>query len=119
MASFVKIASTDDFDGDGSRVITEVNGQEIAVFRHAGDYYAVANYCVHQSGPLCEGGLTGYMQMAEDNWDWEYDDEPKYISCPWHGWAYDITTGDNVKDSRYSVPVYDVKVEDGDVYVEI
>lgn len=119
MTSLVKIATTDEFEGDGSRVITEVNGQEIAVFRFNDEYFALANYCVHQSGPLCEGGLTGYMQLAEDNWDWEYDSDAKYISCPWHGWAFDITTGVNVKDSRYSVPSYDVTVEDGSIFVEV
>jgi nitrite reductase/ring-hydroxylating ferredoxin subunit len=113
----IKIADVSEFDGDGSRVIEEVRGQEIAVFRHDGEFYALANYCVHQSGPLCEGGLTGYSDVAEDMWDWEFDTEEKYLSCPWHGWVFDITTGRNAKDDSYAVPTYEVEVADGEVFV--
>lgn len=117
MATRVKIADVEEFEAVESRIITEVKGQEIAVFRHKGEFYALANYCVHQSGPLCEGGLTGYTDMAEDQWDWDYDTEEKYLSCPWHGWVFDITTGQNIKDDAYAVPTYEVEVEDGEVFV--
>lgn len=110
------IADVDELADEGSRVITEVGGQEIAVFRQDGEYYAVANYCIHQGGPLCEGALTGTISTDEDGWDWTYDDDEQYIVCPWHGWTFDITTGRSVKDERYAVPTYDVEVEDGTVY---
>jgi nitrite reductase/ring-hydroxylating ferredoxin subunit len=102
---------------DGSRVIVELEGREIAVFRYDGAYYAVLNYCMHQSGPLCEGALEGCSQSGEDGWEWTYDDDPKHIVCPWHGWTFDITTGDCISDSRYTVPTYDVEVEDGTIYL--
>ena len=110
------VADASELSEDGSRVIAEVNGQEIAVFRYDGEYYALANYCIHQAGPLCEGALTGNISMEEDDWDWVYDDDEKYIVCPWHGWTFDITSGRSVKDERYGVPTYDVEVEDGTVY---
>ncbi|MFC6873201.1 Rieske (2Fe-2S) protein [Halobellus marinus] len=116
MSDRYAIAEEDDFDGDGSRVITEVEGREIAVFRHDGDYYALANYCIHQAGPLCEGPLSGNITTDDEGWDWEYDDEERYIVCPWHGWMFDIETGRSPKDERYGVPTYDVEVEDGTVY---
>jgi nitrite reductase/ring-hydroxylating ferredoxin subunit len=117
MPARTKVADVDELPADGSRVIAEVRGQEVAVFRHRGEFYALANYCVHQSGPLCEGGLTGYADVADDMWDWEYDPEEKYLSCPWHGWVFDITTGTNAKDDAYAVPTYEVEVEDGEVFV--
>lgn len=117
MSSKVKIAQEGEFDGEESRIITEVDGEEIAVFRHEGEYYALANYCIHQAGPLCEGGLTGQTGTDDDNWDWTYDDEQKCIMCPWHGWTFDITDGKSVKDSSYSVPSYNVVVEDETVYI--
>lgn len=117
MSSRTRVASVSEFEGDRSRIITEVKGQEVAVFHHEDEFYALANYCVHQSGPLCEGGLTGYAEMADDGWDWDFDREEKYVSCPWHGWVFDITTGENVKDDQYRVPSYDVEIEDGDVFV--
>jgi nitrite reductase/ring-hydroxylating ferredoxin subunit len=110
------VADAEELSEDGSRVIAEIKGQEIAVFRHRGEYYALANYCVHQAGPLCEGALSGDIDTGDDGWDWVYDDEEKYIVCPWHGWMFDITTGRSPKDERYAVPAYDVEVEDGTVY---
>lgn len=117
MASKIEVAREDEFTGDGSRVITEVDGREIAVFQHDGEYHALANYCIHQAGPLCEGALTGQTSVGEDGWEWTYDTEEKCIMCPWHGWSFDITTGQSVKDSSYAVPSYTVEAEDGIVYV--
>jgi nitrite reductase/ring-hydroxylating ferredoxin subunit len=117
MSSKIKVAQESELEQDGQRIIEEIEGQEIAVFRHDGEYFALANYCVHQSGPLCEGGLTGQTTTEEDNWDWSYDPEEKYIRCPWHGWTYDITTGTSVKDDSYSIPSYDVEVENGEVFI--
>lgn len=112
-----KVADEDEFAGDGSRVIVDVGGMEIAVFRAEGDYYAMGNYCVHQGGPLCEGGLNGRVVSDDDGWDWRYEEEAYYIHCPWHGWIFDIRDGANVNAERYRAPTYDVEVEDGEVFV--
>ena len=117
MAERYEVATVDELSEDGSRILTEIKGLEIAVFRFDGEYYAVANFCVHQSGPLCEGPLEGNYTMDDDQWGWNYDDAEKNITCPWHGWMFDITNGENIKDSRYKVPTYDVVVEDGTIYV--
>lgn len=113
-----KVADADDLAGDASRVIAEVDGVEIAVFRIEGTYHAVANFCVHQGGPVCEGELRGRTTVADDGWDWEYDDTEQYVVCPWHGWLFDVTTGVSPDDEQYAVPTYDVTVEDGAVFVE-
>lgn len=112
-----KIENPEALEEEGGRIIIDVEGREIAVFNYNGDYYAVLNYCVHQSGPLCEGRLSGHMKVGDDGWDWEYDHDQKYISCPWHGWKFDITTGESVSDKRYAVPTYEVTQEDGDLYI--
>jgi nitrite reductase/ring-hydroxylating ferredoxin subunit len=112
-----QVATTDELSEEGDRVLKEVKGTEIAVFNYDGEFYAVTNYCIHQAGPLCEGDLTGDMTLGEDGWSWEYDDEQKYIRCPWHGWVFDITSGQNTDDPRYQVPTYDVEVDDDQIYV--
>lgn len=111
------VAKTNELAENGTRAITEVDGQEIAVFRIDGEYHAIPNYCVHQAGPLCEGELTGQMTVGEDDWEWEYDFSERIITCPWHGWKFDVTTGKNIKDDRYVTPKYDVEVDEGRVYV--
>lgn len=111
-----EIAPEAEFD-DGSRVIREIDGLEIAVFKIDGEYYALANYCVHQAGPLCQGELMGRVTMGEEVWEWKYDTEERYVLCPWHGWVFDVTTGVNVDADQYAVPTYSVEVDDGMVYV--
>ena len=113
-----RVADADELAEDGMRVIAEVEGVEVAVFRVEGDYHAVANYCVHQGGPLCEGELRGRTTVADDGWDWEYDSTEKHVVCPWHGWLFDVTTGESPDSDRYAVPTYDAEVEDGTVFVE-
>lgn len=113
-----EIADVEALAEDGSRVIAEVEGMEIAVFRIEGEYHAVANFCVHQGGPLCEGTLRGRTTVADNGWEWEYDDTEKNVVCPWHGWLFDVTTGRSPDDDRYAVPTYDVEVDDGTIYVE-
>lgn len=114
-----KVASTDELSSDGSRVIAEVEGKEVAVFRIDGEYHASLNYCVHQGGPLCEGELSGEMVVGDDDWEWLYEDDERIVTCPWHGWKFDVTTGENIKDDKYRIPKYEVEVDDGDVYVTV
>lgn len=112
-----KVADVSDFRANGSHVISLVDGTEIAVFRYDGGYHAVANYCVHQGGPLCEGNLSGRMEGAEDGWGWNYDSDEKYIVCPWHGWSFDITDGSCLRTDKYRAPTFDVEVENDEIYV--
>lgn len=101
----------------GSRVIADIRGTEIAVFNIDHDYYALANYCVHAGGPLCEGPIEQSTTVADDGWDWEYDDRTAVL-CPWHHWKFDIETGDSLDSELYSVPSYETKVENDMVYVK-
>ena len=117
MTSRQKIASTDELPADGDRIIADVDGIEIAVVRFDGEYYAIANHCIHQGGPLCEGSLGGRTVIGDDGWEWDYDTDEKYVRCPWHGWLFDVTTGRNVNADRYVTPTYEVEVEDGSIYV--
>lgn len=112
-----RVAAVEAFDGEGSRVLAEIDGVEIGVFRVDGEYHAVANFCVHQGGPLCGGELRGRTTVADNGWEWKYDTTEKNVVCPWHGWMFDVTTGRSVDAERYAVPTYDVEVEDGAVYV--
>ena len=114
-----RVCSESELEEVGSRVIKEIEGREIALFKLEDGYHAALNYCIHQAGPLCEGKLMGHTVPQDDGWSWGYDDENKYVTCPWHGWKFDLTTGENVDSDEYSVPIYDTAVENGDIYVEL
>ncbi len=117
MPTRYKVANTEDLDEDGARAFADVEGVEVAVFNIEGEYHAVANYCVHQGGPLCEGDLRGRYGVGEDGWEWTYDDTKQHVVCPWHGWKFDVTTGKNINDERYAAPTYDLEIEDGEIFV--
>lgn len=112
-----RVASVDEFDTDGARVVTQVDGWEVGVFRIDDEFFALANYCIHESGPLCEGQLTGVMNRDDQAAEWRYESDRQCVVCPWHGWTFDVKTGVNVDDEQYAVPTYEVEVRNGEVFV--
>lgn len=107
--------------GPGESRIVETNqGRSIGVFNVDGEYHAILNICLHQNGPLCEGDverkIVGEFVDIGQRVQEKYADE-HVIKCPWHGWEYELETGDLVHDERMSLPVFDVVVDDGIVYI--
>ena len=101
MAQFTKVATTSEIPA-GSGKAVEVSGKTIAVFNCDGTFYAVDNTCTHRGGPLGEGSLS-----------------EKTVTCPWHGWEYDVSTGECQMDSSIKVQKFDVKVEGDDIFVSV
>ena len=101
MAQFVKAAKKDEIPIDSGKYV-EVNGQEIALFKVGDKVHAIHHMCPHQGGPLAEGGING-----------------KVVTCPWHGWEFDVTTGNCTFNEDIKQPTFKVKEEGDDVYIEI
>jgi nitrite reductase (NADH) small subunit len=108
-----------DFDEDRRRVAT-VDGREVVVFRNGDTYHALANTCLHMGGPVGEGILIGRVEAVVSNGDVVrecFSEETTHLVCPWHGWEYDIETGEAAGDRRLRLPRYDVVEREGEVYV--
>jgi nitrite reductase (NADH) small subunit len=88
--------------GPGQGKVVEAGGKTVAVFNCNGTFYAIDNTCLHRGGPLGEGDLDGTV-----------------VTCPWHGWQYDVTTGANVMNATVRVACYPARVEGGSVLVEV
>jgi nitrite reductase/ring-hydroxylating ferredoxin subunit len=101
MGSFVRVAAVTDLQPGQGKVV-EAGGLQIALFNCDGTFYAIDNTCLHRGGPLGEGMLEGTM-----------------VTCPWHAWTYDVTTGINSINPNVRVKTYPVKVEGSDVHVDI
>ena len=101
MAEFVKVSSLADIPPGGGKCV-EVNGQQIALFNVDGAVHAIHNVCLHRGGPLAEGELEGHV-----------------VTCPWHGWQYDVRTGINTMDENEQVARYEVRIEGNDVLVSL
>jgi nitrite reductase (NADH) small subunit len=95
------VARADDVPPGAARVV-KAGERELALFNVEGTFYATQNDCLHLGGPLGHGELEGCV-----------------LSCPWHGWQYDVTTGENEFDRALALETFEVVVEDGDVKVAI
>lgn len=95
----------------GQRKIVEVAGRSIGVFNIDGEYYAIRNRCPHQGAALCSGYLTGFL-TAEKPGEYSYTKRGEIVRCPWHGWEFDIKTGQSWFDpEKMRVRSYQVAVE--------
>ncbi len=94
----------------GERKIVEVEGRSIGVFNVHGTFYALRNACPHQGAPLCLGLVQGTaLPSAPGEYVWAREGE--ILRCPWHGWEFDLTTGESIfNPHRTRVRRYDVSV---------
>ncbi len=94
----------------GERKLVTIEGREIGVFNVHGEFYALRNRCPHQGGALCKGRVSGFV-TARVPGEYEYTRKGEILRCPWHGWEYDIKTGQSwVDPSSVRVRSYEVEV---------
>lgn len=79
-----------------------VGEKAVALCNVDGTFHAIANTCLHRGGPLGQGDLDGQK-----------------VICPWHSWAFDVTTGESEANPDLKVPRYETRVEDGHVLVKV
>lgn len=102
---------------EGQRVIAQAGDIEIGVFNVKGRYLAYENRCMHQGGPVCRGRLLG-------RWEEQLSPEKKVtggrhspteidIVCPWHGWEYDVFTGEHIADPAIRLRRIEIIVDGG------
>lgn len=101
MGEFVKVSKKNEIPADTGKYV-EVNGKEIALFSVSGKIYAINHTCPHQGGPLAEGGIDGSV-----------------VTCPWHGWSFDVTSGECTFNPAVKQATFKVKEEGEDVFVEV
>lgn len=101
MASFVKVCSKSDIEPEKGRTV-EVKGKKIAVLNNNGKFFAIDNTCAHMQGPLGEGSCSDGK-----------------VTCPWHGWEYDLKTGKNTYDESIKLNTYEVKVDKNDILISV
>lgn len=107
---------------DNGGVLADIGEQEIGVFKYKGKLRAYANRCVHMGGPVCSGEILGATRVRLDAGQEiigvELDEDQMRLVCPWHGWEYDLETGEVAHDRSLRLRSYEVIVEDGVVYVD-
>jgi nitrite reductase/ring-hydroxylating ferredoxin subunit len=86
----------------GEAILTEAGGQDVALFMCRGKVIATNGQCPHAEGPLHEGEVEGTI-----------------LTCPWHGWTFDLETGQCQEDDEIVLERYPVRIEGDDVFVSL
>ena len=102
MPGFSKLTTQSELPAVNQAKEFSCGNKEICIANVNGSYSAMDNVCLHQGGPLGQGTI-----------------EKGEVVCPWHGWAYDPKTGAAAHNANAKVAVYPLKIENGDVMVEI
>jgi nitrite reductase (NADH) small subunit len=102
MSNFIKLTAEADLPATGEAKEFSCGGKEICIANVNGTYSAMDNTCLHQGGPLGQG-------MVESG----------RVVCPWHGWQWDPKTGEASHNANAKLAVYPLKIENGDVLIEI
>lgn len=105
---------------DGDRKIVTAGKREIGVFHKGGAFYAYSNTCLHQGGPACEGMMINNVVDVIDKdrlyQGQTYGDEMHFV-CPWHGYEYDLKTGECIGDRKQKLRKYEVVRRGDEIYV--
>jgi 3-phenylpropionate/trans-cinnamate dioxygenase ferredoxin subunit len=97
---FVSVAPAGDI-ANGERLFVEIDGLAIVVFNIGGNFFAIADLCSHDDGPLGDGELDGYE-----------------VRCPRHGAAFDVRTGKVISlPAVVDIPAYPVRLQDGQLQI--
>ena len=97
----VRLAAVGDVPAGEGRVV-EAHGKTLALFNVEGAYYVIDNTCAHRGGPLGEGDLDGPI-----------------VTCPWHAWRWDVTTGANANNPAVKMTCFPVTIEQGAIFVDL
>jgi nitrite reductase (NADH) small subunit len=101
MANWVRAARTTDCP-PGTAIEVVAGERVIALFNVAGTYCALDGICPHQGGPLGQGRLEGCI-----------------VTCPWHGWQFDVTSGRHQLNRQIVQPRFEVCVEEEWILVDL
>ena len=101
MSEFIKVTAKGEVPLNQGRTF-DVKGTAVAVFNVNGQFCAISNTCLHRGGPLGEGDLEGTV-----------------VTCPWHGWQFDVTTGVSPVNPAAKVKTFPCKLEGDDICVEV
>ncbi len=105
---------------DGDRRIVTAGPHEIGVFFKDSAFYAYSNYCLHAGGPACEGLLINRVVdliAADRTYHGQSFSDEMHFVCPWHGYEYELTTGECVGDRKLKLRRYDVVRRGEDIFV--
>ena len=102
MPQWFRLCSASEAPAEGSVMEAEAEGVSVCLARVSGELRALDNWCPHRRGPLGQGWIEGNA-----------------VVCPWHSWAFDLTTGVAEPPDRAQVDVLDVRIQSDEVQIDL
>lgn len=99
--AFMRVAKVAELPSGSIREF-QVEGKSIALANVSGKFHAINNVCLHRGGPLGQGVLEGHT-----------------VTCPWHGWQYDVLTGKVVQNPAVGVDCYALELRGEDIFIDV
>ena len=100
-ADWIAVAESSELADDAAREIV-IEQKIIAIFRHRGQLHALDGMCAHQGGPIAEGKI-----------------EAGCVTCPWHGWQYELDTGIQTINRQPLQQTFEIRERDGKIEIKI
>ena len=100
-AKWHDVAAADELPDESAREVV-LDGRILAVFRSGGNLYALDGMCAHQGGPIAEGTV-----------------EHNCVTCPWHGWQYELATGIQTINRQPLQETFEVRQRDGRIEIKL
>ncbi|HET7909283.1 MAG TPA: Rieske 2Fe-2S domain-containing protein [Nitrospira sp.] len=101
MSEFITVAKVEEIPSGTGKTV-QVNGIWIALFNLNGSFFAIDNTCPHAGGPIGEGKLSGEI-----------------VACPWHGWQFNVRTGEREDNPNFTVACCPVRVQGSEVQIAV
>lgn len=101
MAQRIRVGTVDEFPPGTGRELA-VGDLVLGLYNVDGHFYASDGICPHAGGPLGKGALDGSV-----------------VTCPWHGWQFDVTSGQHCLNAKVVQATFPVAVEGRDIFVEV
>jgi nitrite reductase (NADH) small subunit len=96
-----------------------IKNRQVVLIKNGDQYHAVSGICPHQAAKMGEGHLKGTNLTTNEVGHYCYGKDRQIITCPWHHYEFDVTTGESLFDSKYKLKTYSVEVSEDDVLIDL
>jgi nitrite reductase (NADH) small subunit len=117
MATKQFACKTSEVPVDAAKIVV-LGRLSVGLFKLHDGYHALLNVCPHKGASLCEGPVCGTTRQT-DRTEFVYERAGELVRCAWHGWEFDIRTGEFLVDPKVRTRRFDVSVEGDDIFVHV
>lgn len=103
---------------DRKALIVKFKNLSVGIFRLSDGFHALLNVCPHKGAALCEGLVSGTTRTT-DRAEFIYEREGEILRCAWHGWEFDIRSGEHLVDPKVRARRFPVSVEADRIFIHV